>query len=56
MSPSSSLCGTNAATESTITTSTAPERTSCSVICSASSPEFGWESSRLSTSTPMRRA
>ena len=44
--------GVNAATESTMTTSTAPERTSMSVISSACSPVSGCEMRRLSTSTP----
>lgn len=42
-----------AATESTITISTAPERTMVSVISSACSPLSGWEMYRLSISTPI---
>jgi len=38
ISPSSSALGTSAATESTTSTSIAPERTSVSVISSACSP------------------
>ena len=56
ISPSISACGTSAATESTTTTSTAPDFTSRSQIASASSPEFGWETSSESRSTPIRRA
>ena len=41
-----------ATTESTTTTSIAPERTSDSVIESASSPQSGWETRRLLISTP----
>jgi hypothetical protein len=52
ISPSSSALGTSAATESTTSTSMAPERTRASVISSACSPESGCETSRLSTSTP----
>ena len=52
ISPSISAWGTRAATESTTMTSSAPERTSFSVISSACSPESGWEMRRLSTSTP----
>ena len=52
ISPSISARGTSAATESTTTTSTAPERTSGSVISSASSPVSGWETSRSSRLTP----
>src|ERR671922_152277 len=52
MSPSISAFGTSAATESTTTTSTAPERTRISVISSPCSPVSGWETSRFSISTP----
>src|SRR5438128_10692544 len=52
MSPSISAFGTSAATESTTTTSTAPDRTRISVISSPCSPVSGWETSRLSMSTP----
>ena len=45
ISPSISACGARAATESTTTTSIAPERTSASVISSACSPVSGWETS-----------
>ena len=56
ISPSSSLRGSRAATESTTTTSTAPERTRDSVMSRACSPVSGWEISRLSMSTPRARA
>jgi hypothetical protein len=52
ISPSSSARGTSAATESTTSTSTAPERMRTSAISSACSPLSGWETSRLSVSTP----
>ena len=52
ISPSSSALGVRAATESTTSTSTAPERTSVSAISSACSPSSGWEISRSSTLTP----
>src|SRR5437868_6135590 len=52
MSPSISAFGTSAATESTTTTSTPPERTRISVISSPCSPVSGWDTSRLSMSTP----
>src|SRR5881409_2842438 len=52
ISPSISALGTSAATESTTTTSTAPDRTRISVISSPCSPVSGWETSRLSMSTP----
>src|SRR3989454_11406815 len=52
MSPSISAFGTRAATESIPTTSTAPDRTRISVISSPCSPVSGWETSRLSMSTP----
>ncbi len=52
ISPSISAFGVSAATESTTTTSTAPERTSMSAISSACSPVSGWETSRSSTLTP----
>ena len=48
--------GVSAATESTTTTSRAPERISMSVISSACSPVSGWETSSSSTFTPMARA
>src|SRR2546421_595399 len=54
MSPSISAFGTSAATESTTTTSTAPDRTRISVISSPCSPVSGWDTSRLSMSTPTR--
>ena len=56
ISPSSSARGTSAATESTTSTSTAPERTSVSVISSACSPASGCEIRRSSTLTPSLRA
>ena len=43
ISPSSSALGVSAATESTTSTSMAPERTSVSAISSACSPVSGWE-------------
>ena len=52
ISPSISAFGVSAATESTTTTSTAPERTSMSVISSACSPVSGWLTSSSSMSTP----
>src|SRR2546428_9141131 len=52
MSPSISAFGTRAATESITTTSTAPDRTRISVISSPCSPVSGWDTSRLSMSTP----
>ena len=52
ISPSISAFGVSAATESTTTTSTAPERTSMSVISSACSPVSGCDTSRSSTLTP----
>jgi hypothetical protein len=52
ISPSISAFGVSAATESTITISTAPERTSMSVISSACSPVSGCETRSSSTSTP----
>src|SRR5436309_317091 len=52
ISPSISALGTSAATESTTTTSTAPERTRISVISSPCSPVSGWETSSLAMSTP----
>ena len=48
--------GVSAATESTTTTSIAPERTSMSHISRACSPVSGWEMSTSSMSTPMRAA
>ncbi len=56
ISPSISAFGVRAATESTTTMSTAPERTSISVISSACSPVSGCETSRSSTLTPRRSA
>ena len=56
MMPSSSAFGVSAATESMTMTSSAPLRASDSVMLSASSPEVGWATSRLSRSTPMRFA
>ena len=53
ISPSISAFGTSAATESTITMSTAPERTIVSVISNACSPVSGCEIYRLSISTPI---
>ena len=46
------ITGVNAATESTTTMSTEPERTSMSAISSACSPVSGWEMSRSETLTP----
>ena len=56
ISPSSSALGVSAATESTTSTSMAPERTRVSVISSACSPVSGWEISSCSRSTPSLRA
>ena len=42
----------SAAAESTMTTSTAPERTNASQISSACSPLSGWETKSSLTSTP----
>ena len=56
MSPSISALGTRAATESSTTQSTPPERISVSVICRASSPVSGWLTSSSSTFTPQARA
>ena len=56
ISPSISARGVNAATESTTSTSMAPERTSVSQISSACSPVSGCEISRFSRSTPSLRA
>ena len=53
MLPSISACGVSAATESTTITSSAPDLQSCSQIESASSPLFGWETSRSSRFTPI---
>ena len=44
--------GIKAATESMMMTSTAPLRTSISVISSASSPDSGWLTSKRSSATP----
>ena len=52
ISPSISALGVRAATESTTTTSTAPERTSMSVISRACSPVSGWETSSSLILTP----
>src|SRR3989442_2952289 len=52
MSPSISASGTRAATESITTTSTAPDRTRISVISRPCSPVSGWDTSKLSMSTP----
>ena len=52
ISPSISWRGTSAATESTTTTSMAPERTNSSVISSASSPQSGWDTRSSSILTP----
>ena len=52
MSPSSSDFGVSAATESTTTMLTAPERTSVSTISSDCSPVSGCEISSSSRSTP----
>ena len=56
ISPSISALGTRAATESITITSMAPERTSASVISSASSPVPGCAMYSRSTSTPSARA
>ena len=53
MLPSISACGVSAATESTTITSSAPDLHSCSQMVSASSPEFGCATMRLSRSTPI---
>ena len=52
MSPSISALGVSAATESTTTTSTAPERTIMSQISKPCSPVSGWDTRRSSVSTP----
>ena len=52
MSPSISAFGTNAATESTTITSKAPLLIKLSVISSACSPVSGWDTIKLSISTP----
>jgi hypothetical protein len=52
ISPSSSALGVNAATESMITRSTEPERTSESTISSACSPVSGWLISSSCRLTP----
>ena len=52
ISPSSSDLGVRAATESTTTMLTAPDRTNVSVISRACSPVSGWEISSSSRSTP----
>ena len=56
ISPSISALGTNAATLSTTTTSTAPERTRVSAISKACSPVSGWDTSNSLTFTPKRAA
>ena len=56
ISPSISARGVSAATESTTTASTAPERTRASAISRACSPVSGWETSMESMSTPMAEA
>ena len=56
ISPSISAFGVSAATESTATTSSAPDRTSSSQISSACSPVSGWDTSRSSMFTPIRFA
>ncbi|CUQ20511.1 Uncharacterised protein [Flavonifractor plautii] len=56
MSPSISARGVRAATESTTTTSMAPERTRASQISRPCSPVSGWEISMESMSTPRARA
>ena len=56
IAPSISACGVSAATESTTTTSNAPDFTSSSQMLNASSPLEGWETTRLSRSTPIFRA
>ena len=56
MSPSISLFGVRAATESTTIRSTEPERTRASAISRACSPVSGCESRRFGTSTPRRFA
>ena len=53
ISPSISAFGTSAATESTTTISTAPDRTIVSVISNACSPLSGCDMYKLSTSTPI---
>src|SRR5467141_1319546 len=52
ISPSISAFGTSAATESTTTTSTPPDRIRTSTISSACSPLSGCDTNRLSRSTP----
>ncbi len=52
ISPSISARGTRAATESITMRSSAPERTSMSVISRACSPLSGWDRIRASVSTP----
>jgi hypothetical protein len=52
ISPSSSALGTRAATESTTTTSTPPERTMVSTISRACSPVSGWLRYRASRLMP----
>ena len=56
MSPSISLLGVSAATESTTIRSTEPERTRASVISRACSPVSGWEIRRSESCTPRRCA
>ena len=52
IAPSISVFGTSAATESTITKSTAPLLTSASAISRPCSPLSGWDTISLSISTP----
>ena len=52
ISPSISAFGTNAATESTTITSKAPLLINASVISNACSPVSGWDTIKLSISTP----
>ena len=52
MSPSISALGTNAATESTTITSIAPLLVNASAISNACSPVSGWDTIKLSISTP----
>ena len=52
ISPSISARGVRAATESTTTMSTEPERTNMSTISKACSPVSGWEINKSGTLTP----
>src|SRR5690606_34810938 len=56
ISPSISARGVNAATLSTTTTSTAPDRTNNSTISNACSPVSGCDTNNSSVSTPNARA